>query len=91
MHGPEGGNYPNEAVFAEIVPERRIVVDHVSEPKFVLTISLEPREGGGTRVGWSQAFADPELGRRLEPIVGPANEQNLDRLAEEVARGGGEG
>ena len=31
---------------------QRIVVDHVSPPRFVLTVTLEA-EGGGTRVGWS--------------------------------------
>ena len=92
MHGPDGKNYPNENVFAEIEPPTKVVVQHVSEPKFRLTISLAPSPAGGTTLTWAQTFENAELGRRLEPIVAPANEQNLDRLTAEVSRtsnGGG--
>jgi uncharacterized protein YndB with AHSA1/START domain len=83
MHGPDGKNYPNESVFAEITPPLRVVVQHISEPKFRLTITLEPSPEG-TVVYWAQEFENPELARRMEPIVVPANEQNLDRLSAEV-------
>ena len=33
MHGPNGANFPNESVFAEIEPLRKVVVQHVSEPR----------------------------------------------------------
>jgi uncharacterized protein YndB with AHSA1/START domain len=83
MHGPDGVNYPNESVFAEIVEAQRVVIDHASNPMFRLVISLEP-EAAGTSVRWAQTFADSEVARRMEPIVVPANEQNLDRLVAEV-------
>lgn len=90
MHGPDGRSYPNENVFAEIEPPRKIVVQHVSEPKYRLTIVLAP-SAVGTVVSWSQAFESSEVASRMERIVVPANEQNLDRLAAEVLRepGGG--
>ena len=90
MHGPDGRNYPNENVFAEIESLRKIVVQHVSEPKFCLAIVLAA-SAAGTVVSWSQAFESSEVGRRMEPIVVPANEQNLERLSVEVLRkpGGG--
>jgi uncharacterized protein YndB with AHSA1/START domain len=90
MHGPNGANYPNENVFAEIEPPGKVVVEHVSEPKFRLTLVLAP-SAAGTVVSWSQAFESAEVAGRLEPIVVPANEQNLDRLSVEVLRkpGGG--
>lgn len=84
MHGPNGANYPNESVFAEIDAPRKVVVQHLSEPKFSLTITLTS-SATGTLVGWSQAFESPEVARRVEAIVVPANEQNLDRLAAEVS------
>jgi uncharacterized protein YndB with AHSA1/START domain len=90
MHGPDGKNYPNESVFAEIEPPTRVVVQHVSEPKFRLTIALAS-SAVGTVVSWSQAFESPDLARRIEHIVVPANEQNLERLAGEVLRGAGGG
>ncbi|MEA3187235.1 MAG: hypothetical protein QOD99_1065 [Chthoniobacter sp.] len=83
MHGPDGHVYPNENVFAEIEPPRKVVVEHVSEPKFRLTIALTP-SAKGTVVSWSQAFESAEVASRLQPIVVPANEQNLDRLSAEV-------
>lgn len=85
MHGPDGGSYPNENVFAEIEPPGKVVIEHVSEPKFRLTIGLAPSPAG-TVVSWSQAFESPEVASRLEHICVPANEQNLDRLSLEVLR-----
>jgi len=89
MHGPDGRNYPNENVFTEIEPDRKVVIDHVSEPRFRLTVTLEAAPEGGTTVSWAQAFADSEVAHRVEHIVVPANEQNLDRLAAEVLRHAG--
>lgn len=83
MHGPNGRNYPNESVFAEIESPRKIVIQHVSEPKFRLTISLAP-SAIGTVVSWSQAFESSDIASRVKHIVIPANEQNLDRLTAEV-------
>jgi uncharacterized protein YndB with AHSA1/START domain len=85
MHGPDGRNYPNESVFAEIESPRKIVVQHVSQPKYRLTIVLAS-SAVGTVVSWSQAFERSEVASRMEHIVVPANEQNLDRLSIEVLR-----
>jgi uncharacterized protein YndB with AHSA1/START domain len=83
MHGPDGRNYPNENVFVEIEAPRKIVIEHASEPKFRLTITLEPSPEG-TVVFWAQEFESPEVARQIEHIVVPANEQNLKRLSTEV-------
>ena len=85
MHGPDGRHYPNESVFAAIESPRKIVVQHVSEPKYRLTIGLAP-SAAGMVVSWSQAFENARVGSRLERVVVPANEQNLDRLSVEVLR-----
>ena len=85
MHGPDGKHYPNENLFSEIVAPTKVVIQHVSEPKFRLTISLEPL-AEGTRVFWVQEFESAEVARQIEHICVPANEQNLDRLAAEVLR-----
>ena len=87
MHGRNGMDYPNESIFRTIEPNRRIVIEHVSKPRYVLTIDLEPTDGGGTRVRWEQAFESDKVARAIEHIVVPANEQNLDRLTAEVLRG----
>lgn len=85
MHGPNGGNYRNESVFAEIESPGKVVIEHVSEPKYRLTIGLAPSPTG-TVVSWSQTFERPEVAARIEHIVVPANEQNLDRLTDEALR-----
>ena len=90
MHGPDGKNYPNENLFAEIEAPKKVVVQHASEPKYRLTILLES-SAVGTVVSWSQAFESSEVASRIKHIVVPANDQNLERLSIEVLRkfGGG--
>jgi uncharacterized protein YndB with AHSA1/START domain len=82
MHAPNGGNPENESVF-ELVEQNRIVIRHTSQPLYRLTIDLQPTEKG-TIVSWSQEFDDPEVAKRIEKIVVPANEQNLDKLVGEL-------
>ncbi|HMW78032.1 MAG TPA: SRPBCC domain-containing protein, partial [Rhodocyclaceae bacterium] len=51
MVGPDGREYPNESVFASVVPDRLVVIRHVCAPHFQLTIALEA-EGSGTLLRW---------------------------------------
>ena len=83
MHGPDGRKYPNESVFAEIESPGKIIIHHVSEPTYRLTILLAS-SAAGTVVSWSQAFESSRIASRIEHVVVPANEQNLDRLSAEV-------
>ena len=86
MHGPDGANYANRCIFREIVPAERIVIDHLGDfHHFVLTITLDARDGG-TQVRWRQVFDTAEHRTAIASLVEPANEQNLDRLAAEVHR-----
>lgn len=80
MHGPDGVDYPNESVFVEVLPEQRVVINHVSAPNFEMSITFSDH-GPRTAVGWRQRFASAEECRRIAPLAVPANEQNLDRLA----------
>ncbi|MEK6806550.1 MAG: SRPBCC domain-containing protein [Pseudomonadota bacterium] len=86
MHGPGAKHYPNESVFRDIEPFKRIVIQHVSQPRYLLTVTFEPTANGGTLVSWTQDFEDPRVASGIGHIVVPANEQNLDRLAAEVRR-----
>ncbi len=86
MHGPGGKDYPNENVFRDIEPSKRIVIQHVSQPRYLLTVILEPTDSGATLVRWEQDFENPKVASGIENIVVPANEQNLDRLSAEVLR-----
>src|ERR1044072_7953997 len=44
MHGPNGANYPNESYFREIQRGSRIVIEHILEPWFKLTVTLTARD-----------------------------------------------
>lgn len=79
MHGPDGKNYPNESKFAQLEPGSKVVIEHVCAPFFTLTVELAP-VAGGTLVSWEQVFADAKTAQTVASIVGPANEQNLDRM-----------
>jgi uncharacterized protein YndB with AHSA1/START domain len=79
MHGPNGANYPNESVFREIEPDARIVIEHVVQPRFKLTVTLIPR-GDQTQLSWVQEFENPEVAAQIRSLCTTANEQNLDRL-----------
>lgn len=84
LHAPDGANHANESRFVEVGPDR-IVIEHVSPPRFVLVISLRD-QGSRTLVGWRQTFEDVATFRALAPLVTVANEQNLDRLVAEIER-----
>lgn len=79
MHGPNGASYPNESVFREILPDARIVIEHVVKPWYRLTVTLTAR-GDRTHLAWVQEFESPEVAARMRPLSGTANEQVLDRL-----------
>jgi len=85
MHGPNGADYPNESVFVEIVKPGRIVLEHVSGPRFRLTITLAS-EAGRTRLTWRQRFPTAADYDKIKALAIPANEQNLDRLEARLAR-----
>lgn len=88
MHGPDGANYPNDNVFGEIVPFKKVVIEHPMPPVFRLTIELAPSKTlpTGTLVSWAQAFESAEVARQIEHIVVPANDENLQRLMAEVLK-----
>lgn len=83
MIGPDGTTYPNESVFSSIEPNAKVVIDHVCQPYFQLSITLNP-SGAGTEIHWDQCFADDTVAQTIRHIVEPANEQNLDRLSAEL-------
>jgi uncharacterized protein YndB with AHSA1/START domain len=59
MHGPDGTNYPNKSIFREIVPLKKIVYEHVSEPHILATISFE-KKGKQTVIIWHALFDSRE-------------------------------
>lgn len=87
MHGPNGATFQNESVFVEVQAPSRLVIQHVSKPRYLLTVAIAAHEAG-TAITWTQTFEDAAVAARIRHIVEPANEQNLDRL-EAVLAGDG--
>lgn len=82
MRGPDGKAYRNDSRFVQIVAPSRVVVE-VNAPHFVLEMDLA-EEAGGTRLTWHQRFESAEVRNQLAPLCVPANEQNFDRLEDEL-------
>lgn len=85
MIGPDGSRYANASEFITIVPGRQLTLRHVCAPFFTLDIHLQACPEGCT-LHWTQTLDDPVLAEQLRALIEPANEQNLDRLAAELAR-----
>jgi uncharacterized protein YndB with AHSA1/START domain len=84
MHGPDGKNYPNESRFLRLEPGRIFEVEHTSNPHFILTLEFSEAPDGAL-VYWRQTFDSVEQFQSVSAFVAVANEQNLERLAQEVA------
>ena len=85
MHGPDGTDYPTESRFIRIVQDQLFEIEHLNGHHFVLTLELSPHEEG-TELMWRQTFDTAEHYEQLAEFVAVANEQNLGRLAAEVAQ-----
>ena len=85
MRGPDGATYAMDKRFTGIVRPERIVLRHSQQTHdFTLTMTFAA-EAGGTAVTWTMGFDDPAEGERLRSFLGPANEENLARLAAHLA------
>jgi uncharacterized protein YndB with AHSA1/START domain len=85
MHGPDGKDYPNELIVKEIDPPRKFVLYHVSQPRYLLTVTFEPTTEGGTLVGWNQDFENEVFARNMETMLLTANGQLLAKLSAEAS------
>ncbi|MDP4151045.1 MAG: SRPBCC family protein [Bacteroidota bacterium] len=65
MHGPDGTDYPNRSVFREVIAHKRIVYEHLSDPKFITTVEFHD-QGDKTFLTWEMLFNSAE---QLEAVV----------------------
>jgi uncharacterized protein YndB with AHSA1/START domain len=85
LHGPDGTDYPNLAVFTEVVPPERLGFRHyttpepVGEPNYTNPTTFEPVPTG-TLVSMRMQFASPEQWAAARDVVVPKNEENFDKL-----------
>src|SRR5579864_8256130 len=86
MHGPDGVDYPNKIVYVEVVKPERLVYDHVSGPRFQMTVTFA-KQDAKTKVSARMLFESPELRDRTARQFGAVEglQQTLGRLTEKLA------
>ena len=83
MHGPDGKDYKNVSEFGEIIPHQKLVVKHLCKPFFTAIFTLE-QTNKGTLIKWVSQFESKEFVDNAREFLKKANEENIDRLVEEV-------
>lgn len=86
MHGPDGVNYPNESIFVEITQPERIVLNHITNPKFQIVATFEELTMDETKLTFRMIFGTPELCRIVKTYAVEKNEENFDRLETELRK-----
>ena len=84
MHG-YGRDFPNEIVFLEVVKPERLVYDHVSEPRFTMTVTFV-EDAGKTRVTVRNLFESATLRNKVVVEHGAVQglHQTLERFGEQL-------
>jgi uncharacterized protein YndB with AHSA1/START domain len=86
MHGPEKGHYPNECEFIKIEKPNLVAWNRISPPLFQVVATFDAIAPDKTRVTFKMVFATAKECGKLKPFVIDKNEENLDRLENELAR-----
>ena len=59
MKGPDGKTFPNKSIFREILPNKKVVLEHFN-PAYLATVTFEPK-GNQTQMEWTMEFPTVEL------------------------------
>lgn len=86
MHGPQNVSFENESVFVELVKPQRIVFDHQKPMHPFRAIVTFEAIGDSTKIVWQMVHDTVEECEKVKEFVVPGNEQNLDKLEEELIR-----
>lgn len=86
MHGPDKGNYQNECEFIQIEPSSLIAWKRHSKPLFQVLFTFEDVAKNKTRIVFKMLFNSPEECNKLKPFVVDKNEENFDRLEQELLK-----
>ena len=86
MHGPEKGNYHNECEFIRIEKPALVAWKRYSKPIFQVVATFEEISPGKTKIVFKQLFNTADECRKIKPYVVDKNEENFDRLEEELRK-----
>lgn len=82
MHGPDSTDYRNESIYKEVVKHEKIVLEHMTGPHFIATITFKA-EGNKTQLDWHMLFDSAEQFMQVVKTF-KADEglkQNIDKLS----------
>jgi uncharacterized protein YndB with AHSA1/START domain len=86
MHGPDKGNYANECEFIKIIPNEFISWRRFSKPVFQVAVIFEEISADSTRLIFKMIFSTPEECDKLKSFAPEKNEENFDRLEDELRK-----
>lgn len=86
MVGPDGKEYDNQVEFRIIDEPNRLEFDHVNNPGFRSIWQFIPLTNSTTHIHWRMRFQSVKTRNQLAEICLTCNEQNFDRLLQELQR-----
>ena len=86
MHGPEKGNYINECEFTAIEKPSLISWKRFSKPLFNVLVTFEEISANQTQLVFKQVFKTPEECMKVKKFAMDKNEENFDRLENELKK-----
>ncbi|PZX92706.1 ATPase [Flavobacterium aquariorum] len=86
MHGPDKGNYHNEVEFIKIDEPNLIFWKRHSKPLFKVLVTFEEISNDKTKIVFKMIFETAEESNKLRPFVVDKNEENFDRLEDELIK-----
>ena len=86
MHGPDKGNYPNECEFIKIDRPALIAWQRISKPIFQVLATFEEVPDNKTRIVFKMLFTSADECNKLKKFVVDKNEENFDRLENELTK-----
>lgn len=84
MHAPDGSNFENTNQFVEIVPQTKLVFDHIQPVHTFRVIATFEVVETRTQVTFRMIFEDQDEYDRVVAFIVKANEENFDRLETEL-------
>lgn len=86
MHAPDKGNFQNECEFVKIEKPTEIAWIRISKPLFNIVATFEKKTDNQTKIVFRMVFETAEECAKLRSFVVDKNEENFDRLEDELAK-----
>jgi uncharacterized protein YndB with AHSA1/START domain len=86
MHGPDKGHYANECEFIKIDAPSMIAWKRFSKPIFQVVATFEELTKDKTKLVFRMLFNTPDECRKIKPFAVDKNEENFDRLENELSK-----